>query len=138
MVVNNLDFASVSIVPNKTDAPLIVDADAELTLPIPFQTFQAVSRQCRQSSDIRSGIEDVQFAKCRALDRLEPAHCFPAKQPLGIRAAEGPDHNLKVYCFSFHVKQYTQLERHLPLAVAFAILRQNSNLDGRLGCVRSL
>jgi hypothetical protein len=79
MVVNDLNFEGMPIAPNKADAPLIVDADAVLSLPIPFQTFQTVSRQCRERSEIGCGIKDIQFAKRRALEGLEPAHSFPAK-----------------------------------------------------------
>jgi len=105
MVVNNFDFVGVSNAPYKANAPLIVDADAVLPLSIPFQALAAASRQCRKRSDIHSGIEDVQFAKRRALDCFKPARTFPAKKALGIRAAEGPDHCPKVYCFPFHVNQ---------------------------------
>jgi hypothetical protein len=138
MVVNDLDFVGVPIAPKKANAPLIVDSDAVLPLPIPFQAFQAVSRQCRERSDIRCGIEDIQFAKSRTLDRLESANVFPVKKTLGIRAAEGPDHNLKVYCFSCHVKQYNKPSPRLPWTEASAIRQRIPNLDGRPGCISSL
>jgi hypothetical protein len=97
MVVNDLDFVGVSSAPGKADAPLIIDANAVLPLSIPFQALEAISRQCRKRSDISCGIENVQFAKRRALDRLESANRLPLKKALGIRAAEGPYHNLMLY-----------------------------------------
>ena len=97
MVVNNLDFVGMPSAPNKANAPLIVDADAVLPPPIPFQAFEAVSRQRRKRSDIYNGIENIQFAKRRALDCLEPAHSFPVKEALGIRAAERLDHISMLY-----------------------------------------
>ena len=108
MIVNDLDFVGASSTPYEANAPLIVDAEAVLPLPVPFQALQAVSRQRRQRSDIRCGVEDVQFAKRRALDRLESTNRLPLKEALGIRAAEGPDHNPRIYWFPLHVKQYTK------------------------------
>jgi hypothetical protein len=105
MVVNDFDFVRMSSAPYEADAPLIVDTNAVLSLSIPFQALEAVSWQRGQRSDLRSGIEDVQFAKRRAFDCLEPACTLPVREALGIRAAEGPDHHTKTYCFPFHVEQ---------------------------------
>jgi hypothetical protein len=106
MVVNNLDLVGLARTPNKANAPLIVDADAVLPVSISFQTLNAVRGQSRKSSEIHCGIEYVQFAKGRALDRLEAANTVPAEKALGIRAAEGSDHLSRLYWFPFHVNQY--------------------------------
>jgi hypothetical protein len=106
MVVDDFDFVRMSSAPYEADAPLIVDTNAVLPVSIPFQALEAVSWQRRQRSDLRSGIEDVQVSKRRALDCFEPACTFPAKQALGIRAAEWPDHCTMLYCFPFHVNQH--------------------------------
>jgi hypothetical protein len=105
MVVNDFDVIRMSSAPYEADAPLIVDTNAVLPLSIPFQALEAVSWERGQRSDLRSGIEDVQFAKRRAFDCFEPACTLPVKEALGIRAAEGPDHQTRIYCFPFHVKQ---------------------------------
>jgi hypothetical protein len=34
VVVDDLDFVGMAILPNETDSPLIVDPNAELTLPV--------------------------------------------------------------------------------------------------------
>ena len=48
MVVYNLHIKNVAFFPFKTDAPLIVDADAPLSLAITLQSFQPVAWQYLQ------------------------------------------------------------------------------------------
>ena len=45
MIVYNLDGKCVTILPNKANAPLIIDANAVLTKPITFEGFEAIPRQ---------------------------------------------------------------------------------------------
>jgi hypothetical protein len=42
MVINYLNIKRITIKPNETDAILIVDANAVLTLPIAFQRFKVI------------------------------------------------------------------------------------------------
>jgi hypothetical protein len=37
MVIYDLDILSISLGPSEADAPLVVDANAQLPCPIPFQ-----------------------------------------------------------------------------------------------------
>jgi hypothetical protein len=43
MVVDDLDIVRISIHPTKTDAPLSIDADAELVSPVAPQPLQAIA-----------------------------------------------------------------------------------------------
>lgn len=107
MIVHDFDRVNVAVSPLKANTPLIIDADAVLPLPVPLQALQPVPRQIRERLQIGRGIHDVQFSQGGSLDRLEPAHRFPAEEAPGVRAAERLDHTLMLYCFSFHVNQYT-------------------------------
>jgi len=42
VVINYLNVECITIAPNETDSILIVDADAVLALPIPFQSFKMI------------------------------------------------------------------------------------------------
>lgn len=44
MVIRDLYFESMAILPTKADAPLFVDPDAVLTLPIPLERLETVAR----------------------------------------------------------------------------------------------
>src|SRR5262245_62846695 len=46
VVANDLDIPSLVVTPNKTDAPLVVDANTELTFPGAMQSFQPITGWC--------------------------------------------------------------------------------------------
>jgi len=92
VVIHDFKLIGVPLAPRKTNPPLVIDADAVLTLPIAFEAFQAVSWQRRERPEIRRCVEHVQFPKALALDGLEPANGFSTEEALGISASEGPDH----------------------------------------------
>jgi len=115
------------VAPCEADAPLVIDANAVLAFTVAFQTLEAVSRQCRECSDIRRGVEHVQFSQGRALNGFEPAHGFAVEKALGIGAAKKPDHRPMVYCYPVNGKQYRWqcwgCERRPPEKQAAATLR---------------
>jgi hypothetical protein len=52
VIVDNLDIVGIAVVPTKTEPPLIIDANAVLTLSIGGQGFQPVpGRACQVSQD---------------------------------------------------------------------------------------
>jgi hypothetical protein len=107
MVIGDLDFVSVSFAPFKTNTPLIVDADAVLSLAIASKALQSISRQGRKRSQVRRGVKHVQFSKRLPFKSLESPHPFPVEKALGIAAPEGANHSPSVYCFPVNVNQYT-------------------------------
>jgi len=44
MVIDNLDCISIAVFPNKTDTPLIIDADTVLSFSRSFQRFKPIGR----------------------------------------------------------------------------------------------
>jgi hypothetical protein len=97
VVIDDLDLVSVSSLPDKTNAKPIVDSDAVLSMAVPLQGFQAVSRGTLQVLERSRGVQHPQFPYGGLLncgryffDRL------PVKQPFGLFTLEGPDHLLKV------------------------------------------
>jgi len=106
VVIDDLDFVGAAVPPRKAKAPLVIDADTVLALAIALQALQAVSRQQRERSHVRSRVQHVQFPQALTLNGLKPAYGFPAEEALRISAAESPDHVQKVYCCSVNVKQY--------------------------------
>jgi hypothetical protein len=97
----------MTIEPGKADPPLVVDADTVLALTVALQKFQSVPRKRRKSSDIRSRVQHIQFAKGGPFDGPKAAHAFALKKPLGVSTTKGPDHRLRLYRFAVNVKQYT-------------------------------
>src|SRR5262249_14166634 len=93
VVVHNLDFVGVSLAPHKANAPLVIDANAVLSLTVAFQFLQSIPWQGRKCSQVRRSVEYVQLPKRLPLNRLEPAHRLTAEEALGMGTAEGPDHH---------------------------------------------
>jgi hypothetical protein len=62
MIIDDLDidWAGRAFRPLETNPPLVIDADAILTLPIAPQPFQAITGQCGEVFQTRRGVEPVQ------------------------------------------------------------------------------
>jgi hypothetical protein len=106
VVIHKLNFISVPVTPCKTNAPLVIYADAELTLSIAMQRFESISRQRRKGSDVGSSVQHVQLPKGLAVHGLEPANGLALEEAFGVGATERPNHKLSVYCYPVNVKQY--------------------------------
>jgi len=63
----------MAFLPNKADSVLLIDPDAELPGPVPFQPFKTVSRRDLQFRDVLNAIELVELA--------------PRNRPNGLRTA---------------------------------------------------
>jgi|HubBroStandDraft_6_1064221.scaffolds.fasta_scaffold176413_2 hypothetical protein len=57
MIVGNFDFEGVAAPPNEADSPLIVDANAVLSLPIAAQGFEPIARRGCQIAEVGGSVE---------------------------------------------------------------------------------
>jgi hypothetical protein len=70
VVVDNLDLPRLVVAPDKTDPPLVVDADAVLTLPVTVQRFQAIAGRHPQIVQQCGRIDRQQLGASPPLDLL--------------------------------------------------------------------
>lgn len=56
MVINNFYVVNISIFPNETDAPLVVDANAMLPISVTAKALQAITWWCRQVAQLDGGV----------------------------------------------------------------------------------
>jgi hypothetical protein len=92
VVVRDLDVRSVPIYPSKADTPLIVDPNAHLPRPIPFQGFEPIAGRITQVVNGHRGIKLAQLPKRSILNvprKLAAPLTFP--DSLGLLASERPD-----------------------------------------------
>jgi hypothetical protein len=61
MIVDDLDVESVALFPNEANSPLIINANAVLTLAVASQRFQAIARGSQQVSQRSRAMEVKQF-----------------------------------------------------------------------------
>src|SRR5437867_10418629 len=82
VIIDNLDVrrARRSSRPLKTDAPLIVDADAVLPLPIALQRFEPVAGQRRQVMEDVRRFKAIEFEPSGSLDARECFHPLAGRE----------------------------------------------------------
>ncbi len=93
MVIDDLNVEHIALLPYETDAPLIVDANTVLPLPVALEQLQPVAGDGSQIPELPSGIEHPQFAESYVLDSLKLLDSLAVKESLSIDRAEGPDHS---------------------------------------------
>ena len=91
MIVDDFDVRSPFRCPDKTDSPLLVDADAVLSLPIILQRFKSVARRYLQVVKNCRPIQLRKFAQGRSFDVHPALHAPTLKQGLGVLALEVSD-----------------------------------------------
>ena len=93
MVVNDLDRIGAILCPNKTDSPLIVDADAVLPFTIVLQCFEPVGWRYLQISQRLRLVQHEEFAQDDLLDiARQLARHFAAPDFLCFLGCEPDDH----------------------------------------------
>src|SRR5580698_3978561 len=74
VVVDDLDVKRVAILEEKTHAPLVVDANAVLPLPVALERFEPVVRRDAQVVEIRRTVKHGKLAHRDSLDVHESRH----------------------------------------------------------------
>ena len=68
MIVHDLHVVGVSLKPDKTETPLIIDSNTVLPPPVPTECFQAISRWRCQVAQFRSTIQLTKLPAGNGLD----------------------------------------------------------------------
>ena len=93
MVVYNLYLVCVSFAPGEADAPLIVDANTVLPIPVAREGLQAVTRWHSQIVQVFGVVDDHQLHLCPSLYVLrESSDALSFRDSLGIPIPVAPDH----------------------------------------------
>ena len=93
MVVDDFDFMRGAILPDETDSPLTVDADAVLACSVTSEGFQAIARRNTEGVELGRCVQHQQLPPGRTLDvRREPTRPASSEQPLGLGVSEGANH----------------------------------------------
>jgi len=91
--------------PDETNAPLAVDADAVLPFAVAVQGFEAVAGRRSQVAQHVRGIQLPKLAKRDSLDVLEAFDGLASMEPLGFFRPKGLDRGLIVYWVALHVNR---------------------------------
>ncbi len=96
MVVHNLDIVGIPVSPHKTNAPLIVDANAVLPFSISLQRFQVIARRRSQIAEFRGDIQLTEFPLPHPLDISKPPDPPPSMKLFSLFRSKGLDHLVKL------------------------------------------
>jgi hypothetical protein len=96
MVIRNFYVVGVAPGPRKADPPLIVDTNAVLSLAVPTQPLQPITRNGAENSKIVRRVKHVELPKSRSFDSAKLPAGLAMKEPLSFIAPEGFDHNRSV------------------------------------------
>jgi hypothetical protein len=77
MVISDFDFVSIAVTPDKADAPLIVDANAELALAVAAECFQTIAWRRRQITKFDSNVQLAQLALQNTFNITKPFDVLP-------------------------------------------------------------
>ena len=94
VIVNYLNIMCVTVAPDETETPLIVDANAMLPFSLAMQLFQAVSRRCRQVAQFGRAIQLAKLPTGHELDCLKTPAWLPTVESLSLGATKRLDHIL--------------------------------------------
>jgi hypothetical protein len=92
VVVHYLHTFSARASPAKTDAPLIIDANAVLSQPVTFQGFQPVAWRHSQVIQTTGNLQLSELSPGYGSDVNESPDTLAPGQSLGLGAPERPDH----------------------------------------------
>ena len=92
MVVHDLNIGGANFSPDEADAPLIIDADAVLTLPFVFQRFQVIPWWCLQEIQCLRGVKLREFPLGDLGQSPEPTRVLALIQRQGFLSLERLDH----------------------------------------------
>ncbi|MGA6973820.1 MAG: hypothetical protein WBY93_19490 [Candidatus Binatus sp.] len=92
MIVDNLDFRGISLLPYKTDSVLIVDSNAVLPEAIALQSLQVVAASGCKVAELAGRVQCFQLSPCRAFDMPESWYILLFEESFGVGIAKALDH----------------------------------------------
>jgi len=88
----NQTGSDVALVPDETDAPLVVDPDAVLAPPVAGQPFKAIAGQSREVSDIPGRVQTLEPVLGLPAEGLKRLYALSHGEAFGTRIPVAQDH----------------------------------------------
>jgi len=93
MIVNDLNFVRIAILPPEADAPLVVHTNTVLAGAIAPELLQSIPRRHAEIVELLGRIHRHKFSQHRALKiRRIASDPLSSEQPLGVTIGEGVNH----------------------------------------------
>jgi hypothetical protein len=92
VVIHDFDLVGTVVMPDKTDAPLVVDPDAVLPKALTLEGLELIAWWNPQTRQFGRGMQLQEFAPCQALDVPEPGHGLAVEKHFRVSTSERTDH----------------------------------------------
>ncbi len=96
MIIHDFHVVGIAFAPNKTDAPLVIDADAVLPFSIAFQCFQVIAWRRSQIAKFSGDVQLSQLPLGHTLKGPKAFDALPGMKLFSLRRPERLDHRLSV------------------------------------------
>jgi len=96
VIINDFHILGIPIDPPKTNSPLVVDSDAILPFPIPFQGFQTVPGNSTKFVEGKNRVQVEQSFSGSSLNSLKAKNRLVIEEVCRFSALEGCDHTMMV------------------------------------------
>ncbi len=97
MIIDDFDVIGIAVLPDKTDAPLVIDADAVLARTVPGQFLEPIRRRYTQVVQRLRSVEHSQLSERNLLNVLrQPGRTLTVEKQLGVSVAKASDHVTKL------------------------------------------
>jgi len=94
VVINNPDQFRRSILPDKTDPELIINADAMLPCAITLQGFKAIAGRMSHIAELSRIIQRLQFSEANNQNRTKSPALARKEKLFGLAVGKGTNHAL--------------------------------------------
>jgi hypothetical protein len=91
MIVHNFHIMRLAILPREANSPPIIDPNAVLPDPAPFERFEMIARRYSKVLQASGGIKVKELAARHALDGPKPENGLVVKEKLRIPAPKRSD-----------------------------------------------
>src|SRR5450432_309513 len=92
VIICNLHVVGVSVAPQKTDTPLVVDAYAVLPRTVTFQLMKSVTRRHSQIRQTFGRVQHQKLSSCWLSNVHKLTNILIVEKPLCVGALERPYH----------------------------------------------
>jgi hypothetical protein len=122
MIVDNLDPLCISLVPQEADPPLVIDADAVLTLPVTTQCLQSIAGWSGQVAQFLRLMDLSQLTLGNPLYVVRQPPREPAvEQPLGVAIGERADHARRLYTRRVYIVNSSTVTSTEPTPLSLSV-----------------
>jgi hypothetical protein len=106
VVIRDFHIFSALALPEKANAPLVIDPDAVLPLSVASERLKPVPGRNLKVFDIGGAVKDQEFSQCGSLDvTWNLPGTVPTENPFGLSVLERADHGYIVTLSVNNVKR---------------------------------